>query len=89
LKASTELSFGNNNSKIRESQQNISVESDCHWILSTFSRTLYNEMQKMKQNNKEMYLKIMLFIKFPYSVCYRYNEIMRKINEREEGMNSM
>jgi hypothetical protein len=31
----------------------------------------------------------MLFIKFPYSVCYRYSEIMKKINEREEGMNSM
>lgn len=53
-------------------------------IYNLLTKKIYSQIVKTKRVNKDIYLKLILFFRYPFSSLHRTNEIQAKLDEAEE-----
>lgn len=78
-KTGTELvpiSLANSSNGTKTPQNKSEFEGYAHKLIS---KKVYNQLQVLKKNNKGLYLKLVLFLRFPYSLVFKA-EIQKKMD---------
>lgn len=53
--------------------------------MNILAKKMYAQLQNVKKYNKEAYIKIIIFLRYPYSAMSKYCELLKQANESEEG----